>query len=285
MKQRKIKKIPCKNKIFLAPLEEVNDPAFRLICKKSGAGLTYTGLTSALSPKKLILKDKPVLQIFGNSTKGIQDFMKKYDSKVAFWDFNLGCPASTAKKHGFGAYLTNVKTVEKILKLMRQNTKKPLTIKIRKSHLSYKFLELAEKYCDAIAIHPRTRAQGYSGEPDIKWAKKFKKDSKIPVIYSGNVNEKNHRNFLRYFDYVMVGRASIGHPEIFAEIQNKKNPEKYRDFKKYLKLAKKYNLPFRQIKFQSMQFTKGIYNSRKLRNKLIYANDFQELKIIFYNNK
>ena len=100
MKTRKIKKIPCKNRIFLAPMEEVNDPAFRLMCKKAGAGLTYTGLTSALSPKKLILKDKPVLQLFANSIKGVSDFMKKYDSKVAFWDFNLGCPAKTAKRHG-----------------------------------------------------------------------------------------------------------------------------------------------------------------------------------------
>ena len=103
--------------------------------------------------------------------------MKKHDSKVAFWDFNLGCPAATAKKHGFGAYLTNVKTVEKIIKLMRESTKKPLTMKIRKSPLSDKFLKIAETYCDAIAIHPRTRVQGYSGDPDLEWAKKFKKDS------------------------------------------------------------------------------------------------------------
>jgi tRNA-dihydrouridine synthase B len=274
----KNKKIPCKNRVFLAPMEEVNDPAFRILCKKSGAGLTYTGLTSALSPKKIILKDKPVLQLFGNSTKGIKEFMKKYNSKVAFWDFNLGCPASTAKNHGFGAYLTNVKTVEKILKVMRESTKKPLTIKIRKSHLSYKFLDLAEKYCDAIAIHPRTRVQGYSGEPDIKWAKEFSKKSKIPVIYSGNVNEKNYEKLLKSFDYVMVGRESIGHPEIFAKIQDKKNPESFRNFRKYMKLAIKFNLPFRQVKFQSMQFTKGNQDSRKLRNKLVYAKDLQELE-------
>jgi tRNA-dihydrouridine synthase B len=274
----KNKKIPCKNRVFLAPMEEVNDPAFRILCKKSGAGLTYTGLTSALSPKKIILKDKPVLQLFGNSTKGIKEFMKKYNSKVAFWDFNLGCPASTAKSHGFGAYLTNVKTVEKILKVMRESTKKPFTIKIRKSPLAYKFLDLAEKYCDAIAIHPRTRVQGYSGEPDIEWAKEFVKKSKIPVIYSGNVNNKNYSKLLKTFDYVMVGRESIGHPEIFAKIQDKKNPESFRDFKKYLKLAKKFNLPFRQIKFQAMQFTKGDKNSRKLRNKIVYTKDLQELE-------
>ena len=274
----KIKKIPCKSRIFLAPMEEINDPAFRIICKKAGAGLTWTPLTSALSPKKIILKDKPVLQLFGNSIKGIEEFMKKNNSKVAFWDFNLGCPASTAKKHGFGAYLTNLKTVEKILKLMRKSTKKPLTIKIRKSPLADKFLEFAEKYCDAIAIHPRTRAQGYSGEPDMDWAKEFASKSKIPVIYSGNVNEKNYGRLLKTFDYVMVGRESIGHPEIFSKIQNKRNPDKIRNFKKYLKLAKKFDLPFRQIKFQAMQFTKGNRDSKKLRNQIVYTKDFKELE-------
>ena len=276
----KIKKIPCKSRIFLAPMEEINDPAFRIICKKAGAGLTWTPLTSALSPKKIILKDKPVLQLFGNSTKGIEEFMKKNNSKVAFWDFNLGCPATTAKKHGFGAYLTNVKTVEKILNVMIKSTKKPLTIKIRKSDLAYKFLSLAEKYCDAIAIHPRTRAQGYSGEPDLEWAKEFKKKAKIPVIYSGNVNEKNYEKLLKIFDYVMIGRAAMGHPEIFAKIKGKKNPEKIRDFNKYLKLAKKFNLPFRQIKFQAMQFTKGNKDSKKLRNEIIYVKNLEELEKI-----
>jgi tRNA-dihydrouridine synthase B len=284
MKNRKIKKIPCKNKVFLAPMEEVNDPAFRILCKKAGAGLTYTGLTSALSPREIILQDKPVLQIFANSTKGIQEFMKKHDSKIAFWDFNLGCPATTAKKHGFGAYLTNLKTVEKILKLMRENTKKPLTIKIRKSNLDYKFLDLAEKYCDAIIIHPRTKSQGYSGEPDLEWAKEFKKNSKIPVIYSGNVNEKNYKKLLKYFDYVLIGRAAIGHPEIFANIQGKNNPDKFRNFKKYLKLAKKFNLPFKQIKFQAIQFTKGNPDSRKLRNKLAQVKDLEELENLIKNN-
>jgi tRNA-dihydrouridine synthase B len=281
MKNRKIKKIPCRNNVFLAPMEEVNDPAFRIMCKKAGAGLTCTGLTSALSPKEIILEDKPVLQIFANSIKGIQDFMKKYDSKIAFWDFNLGCPATTAKKHGFGSYLTNLKTIEKILKIMRENTNKPLTIKIRKSHLAYKFLKLAEKYCDAIIIHPRTKVQGYSGEPDLEWAKNFKKDSKIPVVYSGNVNEKNYKKLLKYFDYVMVGREAIGHPEIFAIIQGKSNPEKFRDFNQYLKLAKKFNLPFRQIKFQAMQFTKGNPDSRKLRNKLAQVKDIKELEELY----
>lgn len=276
-----MKKLPTKNKIFLAPMEEINDPAFRMICKKAGAGLTYTPLSSPLSPKPLILKDKPILQIFGTETRGIKEFMKKYDKKVSGWDFNLGCPVINAKRKGFGAYLEDLEVIEEIISIMRSQTKKPLSIKIRKSPLANKLLKIAEKYCDWIAIHPRTRSQGYSGEPDIKWAKAFKKKSKIPVIYSGNVDEKNYKEFLKTFDYVMIGRKAIGHPEIFAKI-NGKTPK--RDFKKYLKLAEKYKVPWQTIKFQAMQFTKGERSSKKKRLEIYGTKDLGELKKLVFGS-
>jgi tRNA-dihydrouridine synthase B len=269
-------KLPTKNKIFLAPMEEINDIAFSLLCKKAGAGLTWTPLTSPFSKKHLDLNDRPVLQLFATETRGIKEFMKKYDKKVSAWDFNLGCPSSNAKKRGFGAYLTDLKIIEEIIKEMKANTKKPLMIKIRKCPIADDLLKLAEKYCDAIAIHPRTRAQGYSGEPDIKWAKQFKKKAKVPVIYSGNVNEKNYQKHLKTFDYIMVGRAAIGHPEIFAKLTNNKKFK--RSYKDYLKLAKKFNLPFRQLKFQAMQFTKGDRDSRQLRNKIFTIKTIEDLE-------
>ncbi|MEA3414079.1 MAG: tRNA-dihydrouridine synthase family protein, partial [Nanoarchaeota archaeon] len=269
-----------KNKIFLAPMEEVNDPAFRMLCKKAGAGLTYTPLSSPLNPKELKLPDKPVLQIFGNkdilAKNSISLFFKKYNKKVKFWDFNLGCPSALAKKHGFGAYLEDLVVIENILRTMKQNTKKPVTVKIRKSKIAYDILKIAEKYCEAIAIHPRTRAQGYSGEPDLDWAKQFKKKSKIPVIYSGNVDETNYKEFLKFFDYVMIGRASIGHPEIFAKISgNKKFKRSYKD---YIKFAIKYNVPWKIMKFQAMQFTKGLEGSRKKRVEIFKLKTVDELK-------
>jgi len=272
-------KLPTKNKIFLAPMEEVNDVAFRLLCKEAGAGLTWTPLTSPLSNQEIHLEDKPVLQIFATSTKNVKEFMKKYDKKVTAWDFNLGCPSTNAKKHGFGAYLIDLKIIEEIIKEMRASTKKPLLIKIRKSPISNELLKIAEKYCDLIGIHPRTKAQGYSGEPDIEWAKKFKDEAKIPVIYSGNVNEKNYKKFLKYFDYVVIGRTAIGHPEIFSKITENKIFK--RDYKDYLKLAKKYNLSFRQLKFQAMQFTKGNKGSRKLRNSMYLIKNINDLEALF----
>ena len=203
--------------------------------------------------------------------------MKKYDKKVSLWDLNLGCPAKNARKHGFGSYLIDLKIIEEIISEMRKNTKKPLTIKMRKTKISLDILKIAEKYCDAICLHPRTISQGYSGEPDLKFARTIKSKSKIPVIYSGNVNEKNYKDLFKEFDYVMVGREAIGRPEIFSRITNVKFKKSFKD---YLRLAKKYDLPFRQIKLQAMNFTKGLRKSAQNRKRISQIKNLKELEKI-----
>jgi len=256
-------------------MEEINDIAFRLLCKKAGAGITYTGLTSPLTKERLYLQDKPVLQIFAKSQKGIKEFMKKYDDKIAMWDFNLGCPSKNARKKGIGSFLKDLNTIEKILKEMRKNTKKPLGVKFRKSNISFEIVKIAEKYCDVICIHPRTQSEGYSGKPDIEFAKKIKQSTNLPVIYSGNIDDKNYKIFLKEFDFVMIGRASIGNPNIFSKIQNKKTNF---NFKNWLELAQKYKLPFKQIKFQAMNFSKGKKDSRQLRNQIAKTKSLEEIE-------
>ena len=160
---------------------------------------------------------------------------------------------------------------------MGENTKKPVMIKLRKSSYTIKIIKIANKYCDAVAIHPRTQSQGYSGEPDIKFAESLKKYTKLPIIYSGNVDETNYTKFLKKFDFVMIGRKAIGNPNIFSEITNKKNYKKI-TFADYLKLASQYNFPFRQLKFQAMQFTKGLKNGKSLRLKIFEVKDEKELR-------
>jgi len=303
-----MKSLPFHNKFFLAPMEEVNDIAFRLLCKKAGCGLTYTGMihpqtkqeiishaTSSggiersrlagtgrenqKKPLRLFLDDKPSLQLFCTTTKGIKGFMEKHDEKVSLWDFNLGCPAKTARKKGFGVFLHHdLESIEEILKTMRASTKKPLTAKLRKSKYTFKILKIVEKYCDAVCIHPRTQQQGYGGIPDLGFAEKFKSKTKLPVIYSGNVNETNAKELLRKFNYIMVGRKAIGNPNIFAKLQNKKSNLTFND---YLKLAEKYKLPFRQIKFQAMNFTKGLENAKELRLKIFECKKIKEIEKIF----
>jgi tRNA-dihydrouridine synthase B len=176
------------NQFFLAPMLEPNDIAFRLLCKKAGCGLTYTGMINPLSKQKLDLQDKPAIQLFCTTPVGIEKFIKKYEKKVALFDFNLGCPSTLAGKMGFGSFLhDDIGVIEEILKVMRKSTRKPITIKLRKSGNAIKFAKLAEKYVDAIGIHPRTQKQGYSGEPDLDFALKLKKE--ILFVNQGLAND------------------------------------------------------------------------------------------------
>jgi tRNA-dihydrouridine synthase len=258
---------------------EVNDIAFRLLCQKAGASLCFTGMINPLSKQKLYLDDKPAIQIFSTSVKGIKDFMKANESKVSLFDFNLGCPAKTAKKLGFGSFMHHdLETIEQILKTMKESTDLPITIKLRKSKNAFKIARIASKYCDAISIHPRTQDQGYSGEPDLDFALNIKKEFNLPIIYSGNVNEKNYKELLKDFDFLMIGRSAIGNPNIFSTILGKKTNFNYGD---WLKLAKEYELPFRQYKFQAMWFTKGREGAPRMREKIALAKSVKELKEIY----
>ena len=274
----KIGSLKLKNRYFLAPMAEVNDIAFRLLCKKAGCGLAYTGMINPLTKHDLILDDKPALQIFSTSEKGIEEFIKKYNKNVSLFDFNLGCPAKTARKLGFGCFMHNkLEVIENILKIMRKSTKKPITIKLRKSDDALKIAKIAEKYCDAICIHPRTSSQGYSGIPDIKFAEKLKKNVPIPVIYSGNANEKNADEFLKKFDFVMIGREAMGNPGIFAELTHKKVKIGFSD---YILPAEKYNLKFSQIKLQALNFTKAKKNAKELRRRIVNTKNVSDIEKI-----
>ena len=278
-----IKNLKLKNRFLLAPMLEPNDIAFRLLCKRAGCGLTWTGMVSPLSKQKMDLDDKPAVQLFGNSAREIKNFIKKYDSQVSLWDFNLGCPSKLSRKSEHGAFMhKDFEIIEKILKTMCGATKKPINIKLRKSKQAIEIAKLAEKYVDVIAIHARTIEQGYSGDVDYDFALKLKKAVGVPVIYSGNVNEKNVRKILEDFDFVFVGREAIGNPGIFSKLSGEKVDI---DFGDYIKLAKKYKLFFRQIKYQAMNFTKGLRDAKSLRKKLIEAKSVEDVEKVMKRNK
>jgi tRNA-dihydrouridine synthase len=277
----KIGNLEIKSRIFLAPMLEPNDIAFRLMCKEAGAGLTYTGLFSPLSKKEIYLDDKPAFQLFGGTNKGFRDFIKKYDDKVSLWDFNLGCPSKLSKKLGHGACMhKDFENIEKILKTMRKSTKKPISIKLRKSPQALEIAKIASRYCDVIGIHPRTLDQGYGGKPDYEFALKLRDFVKIPVIYSGDVDEDNVEKVLEDFPFVFIGRKAVGNPAIFSKIkkENYKN-----DFFRYLELSKNYNIPFRQIKYQAMQFTKSHKNAKKMRLALVSAKSIEDIEKVSGN--
>jgi tRNA-dihydrouridine synthase len=224
------------------------------------------------------LDDRPAVQLFGNSVKGIKSFIKKYDSRVSLWDFNLGCPSKLSKRLEYGAFMHgDLDSIEKILRVMRSATDKPVTIKLRKSDKAIRIAKMAEEIgVDAIGIHARTFGQGYSGNVDYDFALKLKKAVGIPVIYSGDVDEKNIDSILKDFDFVFVGRACIGNPGFFSG--------KRIGFGEYLKLTKKYGLFFRQVKFQAMNWTKGMKGAKRLREGLIGVKSVSDIENMMGKN-
>lgn len=275
----KIRNLELENQFFLAPMAEMNDIAFRILCKRAGAGLTYTGMINPLSQQKLELEDKPAIQLFSVNETGVREFIKKYDQETCLFDFNLGCPAKNARKLGFGSFMHHkLEDIEKILKAMRESTDNPITVKLRKGKNILKILKVAEKYCDAICIHPRTQEQGYSGKADVKYAEMIKKRTRLPVIYSGDVSVDNAKKLGKKFDFLMIGRSALGNPDIFSKLTNSNIKFGFSD---YLKLAEEHNLYFSQIKLQAMNFTKGLRNSKDMRRKLIKAKTVNQIKEIY----
>ena len=281
LKSINLGKLKLKNRIFLAPMHEVNDIAFRILCQKAGASLTYTGLINPQTREKLFFNDRPAVQFACNNTDGIKEFIGKNDKKISLYDFNLGCPSPHAKQSKIGYFMIrDYHKIEAILGEIKRYTKKPLTIKIRKmsEEITLKIIKLAERYCDAIAVHPRTQEQGYSGIPDLEFARFVKKKTNLPVIYSGNLNNREEaENLLKEFDFIMIGRAAIGNPSIFSEILGK--IRKRIDFFDWLKLAKKLDkkIYFSQIKFQAISFTKGFDGASKMRARLSVAKNEKEV--------
>lgn len=269
-------------RVFLAPMHEVNDVAFRRLAKRCGCALAFSGMTSPMTRQKINLDDSPAVQLFSTDSKGVGNFIKKYDSFVSLWDFNLGCPSKLSRKLGHGAFMHDeMAVIKEIFEVMRKATKKPCSVKLRKSERAIEIAKMAEKSgLDMVIIHPRTVEQGYGGMPDYDFAKRLKKEVSIPVCYSGNVNEENVSKVLDDFDYAMIGRAAIGRPFVFSSCTNKDPNVGFLD---YLRLAKEYGLSFRQIKFQAICFTKGLRDAKKMRDRLVRAKTLDEIEGIFFS--
>lgn len=234
----KIKNLETKTDIFLAPMAGYTDVAFREQCKKYGAGLTTTEMVSAKGllydsekTKRLLftspLEDIKSVQIFGHEPDVIakacsNELLKDFD----IIDINMGCPATKIVKNGDGSKLmTNFALAEQIVKSAVMATDKPITVKMRLGYdknVAVEFAKMLEKAgASAIAVHGRLATQGYAGDVDYKSIAEVKKTVSIPVIANGNiVDEKSYQEVLKITnaDAVMIGRAAVGDPYIFARL-------------------------------------------------------------------
>jgi nifR3 family TIM-barrel protein len=298
-----------KNPFILAPMANYSDIAFRMLCRKYGASLCYTEQISVIAllkenKKTLELartseEDKPIsLQLSGRDKDILLEVINKYEDDYDYIDLNFGCPSKKIVKCGYGSALLKEKDyVKELLEHLSSNMKKPLTIKMRsgfKNDESLELVKVMEPYVYTVAIHARTREQGYTGKADWNIIKKVKQNVSIPIIGNGDIfTPEDAVKMLEYTkcDYVMVGRGALGNPLIFKQCNDlfkKGDYEKYslgekkKVFYEYLKIAKKYNLNnFFLLKSHALEFFKGYKNSRELKNKISLSKSRDELmKII-----
>ncbi len=249
--------------VMLAPMEDVTDRSFRLICKEQGADMVYSEFVSAdalirniaSTTRKLQIADaeRPTaIQIYGREPEPMAEAARMVvDAGADILDINFGCPVKKVAGKGAGAGL--LRDIPKMLEITRAvvgavDSRVPVTVKTRLGwdHNSKIIVELSEQLQDcgiaALTVHGRTRSQMYTGEADWEMIGSVKANPalRIPVIGNGDIRTRADvdRAFDVYgVDGVMVGRATIGAPWLFADLKGSPEPT----------IAEKFTLLRRQI--------------------------------------
>jgi len=231
--------------VMLAPMEDVTDQAFRLLCKEFGASMVYSEFVSAdalirsvsRSLEKITLSDleRPAaVQIYGRDVDSMVEAARIVESEAHpdVIDINWGCPVKKVAGKGAGAgMLRNPELMLQITRAVVDAVKTPVTVKTRLGwdHNSIIINTLAEQLQDcgiqALTIHGRTRSQMYTGLADWEPIGEVKRNPRItiPIIGNGDIDspERAKECFDRYgVDAIMVGRATFGQPWIFREIRH-----------------------------------------------------------------
>ena len=237
--------------VLLAPMEDVTDVSFRILCREQGADMVYTefipsdGLirdaSKALAKMKTLEEEAPVgIQIYGHIPESMVEAAKMADRAVELVgghgadliDINFGCPVTKIAGRGAGSGMMRYPDrMVAITKAVVEAVDKPVTVKTRLGwdESSKIIVELAERLQDvgiqALTIHGRTRCQMYKGSADWTLIGEVKKNPRmrIPVIGNGDITDgpSAKRAFDDYgVDGIMVGRATFGHPWIFREIKH-----------------------------------------------------------------
>lgn len=230
--------------VLLAPMEDVTDPAFRLLCKEFGADMVYTEFVSSdaliRSVGKTMLKlnisdaERPVaIQIYGKDTDTMVEAARIVEqANPDILDLNFGCPVKRVAGKGAGSgMLQNVPKMLEMTRAVVDAVKIPVTVKTRLGwDADHKIIvDLAEQLQDcgieALTIHGRTRAQMYTGEADWTLIGEVKNNPRmrIPIIGNGDVTTPQRATecFDKYgVDAIMIGRGSFGRPWIFKEVKH-----------------------------------------------------------------
>lgn len=300
--------------VMLAPMEDVTDASFRLICRELGADMVYTEFVSsdalirniASTTRKLEINDaeRPaVIQIYGREVEPMVEAAQiAREATPDIIDINFGCPVKKVAGKGAGAGL--LRDIPKMLEITRSVVNAvdiPVTVKTRLGwdHNSKIIVDLAEQLQDcgikALTVHGRTRSQMYTGEADWQMIAQVKANPRvhIPIIGNGDITtpERAREAFESGVDGIMVGRASFGAPWIFRDIKQYLATGAYTP----LSIQEKFNILRRQINesidridqyrgilhirrhLAASPLFKSIPNFRSTRIAMLQANDADSL--------
>ena len=303
--------------VMLAPMEDVTDLPFRVICREIGADVVYTEFTSseaiirniprAINKIEVCDQERPVaIQIFGGVEENMMDAARMAESLGPdFIDINCGCWVKNHVARGQGAaLLKDLPHFEKIVRSTVNGTDLPVTVKTRLGwdEDNIVILDVARMVEDAgakaLTVHCRTRSQAHNKAPaEWSWLTKIKQAVSIPIVGNGDVTcaEDCRRMLETGCDGVMIGRAAIGNPWIFRECRQYLDTgivplpptlnERIEVCLRHLKMAVELKglrgglKPFR--KFYA-GYLHGLPNAAKLRGELMRLDSYQEISDRLY---
>lgn len=302
-----IGKVKIPHRLILAPMCGITHKPFRSICRDFGAGMMVTQMVSAKAltmsdqkSRKLLsydLAERPVcFQLFGNNADTLAEAAKiAQDMGPDLIDLNMGCPAKKIVNDGGGSALLRDKNQARdIFEKMRAVLTVPFTVKMRAGYDSHgASLEIAQlaQECgvDAIALHARTKAQGYKGSADWNLIKEFKQALSIPVIGNGDVESVDDVNRMLEqtgCDAVMTGRHAVNKPWFFKSYnENREWEPDILDMKNLLFTQYERYFEFfgessgiKQMRKHLCAYTKGLRGGAKFRNTMLNIDNWTLLK-------
>lgn len=311
----KIGNVEIKGKLVLGPMAGVTDLPFRMLCKEQGADLIYTEMVSAkgimYNNKNTIPllevneKERPVsLQLFGSDPQILGEMAHKIENRnFDIIDINMGCPVPKIVNNGEGsALMDNPELIGKIVKSVVDATNKPVTIKIRKCFKedvlnAVDIAKIAEENgASAIAVHPRSRGQYYSGKADWKVIKDVKEAVTIPVIGNGDIfTPEDGMKMLEETgcDAIMLARGVRGNPWLFSQMQHyfktgELLPKPNRDeliemILRHAKMQIEFKGEFmgiREMRKHVAWYTTGYNNAARLRNYVNQVESYDDLAML-----